>query len=279
MAKTKELKQEYIVVSENYTPITDYDKISLEKSNRLARILFFIAIIFFILTLPFLCIFPYEYISGNIIWPGHFINKIVIFVALIAFEPIIILFIFTCIERRKKNDEILNSKKIYSIKGVVESYRVNRVSSSIYLTNGGSYTQGWGGVFGRGMYVEIRYNPYTIKRLDDELYDVNFIYKCGYIEEIEKYEIELLELKEKLNNTNPRKKKRIEELKNNIERTENSIRYYNGLVSKAQSQSPVSYYTVPFKQEPITNSTGFNIALIAICLGIPIIYLLYVLCK
>ena len=68
MKKFKELKQVYIPYKRNYEPMTDEDKISLEKSIRRLKLLLIIAFILFIVSFPITCILIYEFFTGNSIW-------------------------------------------------------------------------------------------------------------------------------------------------------------------------------------------------------------------
>ena len=135
----------------------------------------------------------------------------------------------------KNSKKILESKKINVIRGVVSgSSKYLILKEYLYSVVGGSFTKffyiaGNGSQDFKsikmkssksrceaGMFIEIRYNPYTIKRIDNILYDVNFIYENEGLTYIKECENLLLELQEELDNTDPENQEEIDDLNEKI---------------------------------------------------------------
>ena len=232
--KFNELKQVYIPCTNVDVPITNEDKISLEKGITKSKLLLLILPVLFIISLPMASLLPYEMYTGNDIFLiiGIDINdtlKAFVWVLGMFFGGLIIfcspVFFLHNIEMIKNNKKILESKKINVIKGVVSDY--TGYGFQFYIA-GDDYqsfksrkmknSKTW--YCDAGMFIEIRYNPYTIRRIDDNLYDVNFIAENESLSYIKEYENLLLELQEELNNTNPKNKKKIDDLNESIGLTE-----------------------------------------------------------
>ena len=214
--KLKELKQVYIPYENTHESITDEDKISLEKTIKSLKIRIIIAPFLFIVSFSITCILIYEFFAENYILLIDDGIKVAIFAFCLGFNVMLIFYIHAFTKSIKDSQKILENTKIKVVRGVVESQSLGRGSHFFAIAGGIS-----GGApydlknyinrCGPGHFIELRYNPYTIRRIDDNLYDVNFIYEYKYLSEIKDYEAKLLKLQEELNNTNisPRRKRNV----------------------------------------------------------------------
>ena len=220
--KFKELKRVYIPYTNMYEPITDDDKISLEKSIRKFWIQLISSLILFIVSLPIMCILIYVLFIGNDIWLINDTIQVLVFPFsfLIAFMTPFIF--YHSIKKVRNGKKILESKKINVIRGVIERVFFRQYNSYFYIADDAqrfdlAEVENSEIDCAPGLFVEIRFNPYSIKRIDDNLYDVNFIYEQKYLDAIKKYETLLLEAQEELNNTNPREKEIIDDINERID--------------------------------------------------------------
>ena len=231
--KFKELKRVYIPYTNMYEPITDDDKISLEKSIISFKKRIIIATILFIISFIVACILIYEFFTKDNISLMDTVVAIKGIVFMCCFLLGISTFFFTLgsIKIIKQNKKILESKQIRVVRGIVESRLLCTVSTYIDIVDGPKFR------FltchcRPGQLIEFRYNPYTIKRLDDNLYDVNFIYEHKYLMELEECKVQFLKLQEELSNTSPRKWKKIADLNEDIIRVKEWIESYNNKMSE-----------------------------------------------
>jgi len=230
----KELKQVFIPYTNIYEPITTEDRSSLENSIKRLKVLLNIVSILFFVSFSIICVLIYEYFTKNNIWLIDNEIKAVVFTACFLSGISGLVFIPELINKIKLNKKILESKKIGVVRGVVESKFFNRSAPCFSIAGGAPFDlkNAIDCSCSPGQYIELRSNPYTIRRVDDNLYDVNFIYECKYLNEIKEYEDKLLKLQKELKNTSSLKQEKMIELNDNIDNIKKRINYTNEKLSE-----------------------------------------------